>query len=50
MFGDVLAFDATYKKNKYLCLVVVFSGINNHNEMIVFACALVTNEMEETYI
>uniref|UniRef100_A0A151UDW5 Protein FAR1-RELATED SEQUENCE 5 n=1 Tax=Cajanus cajan TaxID=3821 RepID=A0A151UDW5_CAJCA len=36
VFGDVLAFDATYGKNKYLCPVVVFSGVNHHNHTIVF--------------
>lgn len=41
VFGDVLAFDATYKKNKYLCPLVVFSGVNHHNQTIVFATALV---------
>jgi hypothetical protein len=30
VFRDVLNFDATYKK-KYVCLVVVFSGVNHHN-------------------
>ncbi|KAL2990295.1 hypothetical protein AAZX31_11G191000 [Glycine max] len=40
VFGDVLAFDATYKKNKYLCPFVT----------IVFAAAIVTDETEETYV
>ncbi|KAH1257659.1 Protein FAR1-RELATED SEQUENCE 5 [Glycine max] len=50
VFGDVLAFDATYKKNKYLCPFVVFSGMNHHNQTIVFAPAIVTDETEETYV
>ncbi|XP_020205881.1 protein FAR1-RELATED SEQUENCE 5, partial [Cajanus cajan] len=50
VFGDVLAFDATYGKNKYLCPVVVFSGVNHHNHTIVFGSAIVSNETEETYI
>lgn len=29
---------------------MVFSSVNNHNETIVFGCALVIDEMEETYI
>ncbi|XLT22736.1 hypothetical protein HN873_054028 [Arachis hypogaea] len=49
IFGDVLAFDATYRKNKYMCPLVVFSGVNHHNQTIVFAAALVANETEETY-
>lgn len=46
----MLAFDATYKKNKYMCPFVVFSGVNHHNQTIVFATALVSNETEETYV
>lgn len=30
VLGDAFAFDATYKKNKYLCPVVIFPGVNNH--------------------
>ncbi|XP_020989536.1 protein FAR1-RELATED SEQUENCE 5-like [Arachis duranensis] len=49
VFGDVVAFDATYRKNKYMCPLIVFFGINHHNQTIVFAAALVANESEETY-
>ncbi|RZC29001.1 Protein FAR1-RELATED SEQUENCE 7 [Glycine soja] len=37
VFGDVLAFDATFKKNKYLC-------------PFFFGAAIVTDETEETYV
>lgn len=50
VFGDVVAFDATYDKNRYKCPVVIFSGVNNHNQTIVFASAIVANETEETYV
>ncbi|XP_020982341.1 protein FAR1-RELATED SEQUENCE 5-like [Arachis duranensis] len=50
VFGDVLAFDVTYKKNKYLCPVVVFSGVNHHNQIVVFGSALVTDESKEVYV
>ncbi|XP_058775058.1 protein FAR1-RELATED SEQUENCE 5-like [Vicia villosa] len=50
VFGDVLAFDATYRKNMYLCPLVVFFGVNHHNQSIVFASAIVGNEKEETYV
>ncbi|KAH1203222.1 Protein FAR1-RELATED SEQUENCE 7 [Glycine max] len=50
VFGDVLAFDATYKKNKYLFPFVVFFGMNHHNQTIVFATTIVTDETEETYV
>ncbi|KAL2667377.1 hypothetical protein AAZV13_01G064800 [Glycine max] len=38
VFGDVLAFDATFKKNKYLC------------PFCFFGAAIVTDETEETYV
>ncbi|CAJ2631983.1 unnamed protein product [Trifolium pratense] len=50
IFGDVLAFDATYKRNRYLCPIVIFSGVNHHNQTTVFASAIVANEIEETYV
>ncbi|KAJ1377177.1 MULE transposase domain [Sesbania bispinosa] len=50
VFGDVLAFDATYRKNKYMCPVVIFSGVNNHNQTTVFASAIVSDETEQTYV
>ncbi|CAH9139062.1 unnamed protein product [Cuscuta epithymum] len=48
-FGDVVAFDTTYKKNKYNKPLVVFSGYNHHGETVIFACALVSDEKTETY-
>ncbi|RYQ96911.1 hypothetical protein Ahy_B08g092837 [Arachis hypogaea] len=48
--ADVLAFDAIYKKNKYLCSVVVFFGVNHHNQTVVFGSALVTDENKEVYV
>ncbi len=48
-FGDVVAFDTTYKKNKYNKPFVIFSGVNHHRNTIIFACALVADETEETY-
>ena len=50
LFGDVVAFDATYKKNKYRCPLVVFSGVNHHNQTIMFAGALISDESLGTYI
>ncbi|CAH9095465.1 unnamed protein product [Cuscuta epithymum] len=48
-FGDVLAFDTTYKKNKYNYPLVIFSGCNHHSQTIIFGCALVSDETFETY-
>ncbi|RYR12071.1 protein FAR1-RELATED SEQUENCE 5-like [Arachis ipaensis] len=50
VFGDVVAFDATYKKNVYLLPLLVFSGVNHHNQTVLFAAALVADEKEETYV
>ncbi|XP_057733879.1 protein FAR1-RELATED SEQUENCE 5-like [Arachis stenosperma] len=50
VFGDVVAFDVTYKKNVYLSPLVVFSSVNHHNQTVVFAAVLVANEKEETYV
>ena len=38
LFGYGLAFDATYKRNKYMCPLVVFSGVNHHNYHNYFCC------------
>ncbi|KAF1871079.1 hypothetical protein Lal_00020813 [Lupinus albus] len=51
IFGDVLAFDATYGRNKYKFPVVIFYGVNHHKQTTVFAAAAaVSNEIEETYV
>ncbi|XP_057755844.1 protein FAR1-RELATED SEQUENCE 6-like [Arachis stenosperma] len=50
VFGDVLAFDATYGRNKYNRLVVVFYGVNHHNQTCVFATTLVSCESHESYV
>ncbi|KAF1873789.1 hypothetical protein Lal_00029495 [Lupinus albus] len=50
IFGDVLAFDATYGRNKYKFPVVIFSGVNHHKQTTVFVAGIVSNETEETYV
>ncbi|KAF1895891.1 hypothetical protein Lal_00033954 [Lupinus albus] len=50
IFGDVLAFDATYGRNKYKFQVVIFSRVNHHKQTIVVDVGVVSNEIEETYI
>ena len=50
VFGDILAFDATYRKNKYKFLVIIFSGVNHHNQTCVFGDVVVSNENEDTYV
>jgi zinc finger SWIM domain-containing protein 3 len=48
-FGDVVAFDTTYRKNRYGKPLVIFSGYNHHGETTIFAAALVCDETIETY-
>ncbi|RYQ91189.1 hypothetical protein Ahy_B09g097090 isoform F [Arachis hypogaea] len=50
LFGDVIAFDAIYKKNKYSCPLVIFNGVNHHKQTIVFTAALIVDETTDTYI
>ncbi|XP_015941349.1 protein FAR1-RELATED SEQUENCE 5-like [Arachis duranensis] len=50
IFGDVLAFDATYGRNKYNLPVVVFSEVNHHNQTCVFATAMVSCDLQASYI
>ncbi|GAU45400.1 hypothetical protein TSUD_134170 [Trifolium subterraneum] len=48
-FGDVVAFDATYRKNRYGKPLVIFSRYNHHGETTIFAVALVCDETIKTY-
>jgi len=48
-FGDVIAFDTTYNKNKYNYPLVMLSGCNHHSQTILFGVALVMDETIETY-
>ncbi|XP_062093910.1 protein FAR1-RELATED SEQUENCE 5-like [Humulus lupulus] len=48
-FGDIMAFDSTYKKNSYNKPLLIFVGLNHHYRTIVFAVALLYDETEETY-
>ncbi|XP_024041905.1 protein FAR1-RELATED SEQUENCE 3-like [Citrus clementina] len=48
-FGDVLAFDSTYKTNEYRKPLVILLGVNNHYAITVFGCAILADEIVETY-
>ncbi|KAH9680533.1 protein FAR1-RELATED SEQUENCE [Citrus sinensis] len=48
-FGDVLAFDSTYKTNEYGKPLVILLGVNNHYATSYFGCAILTDETVETY-
>nr|XP_023881499.1 protein FAR1-RELATED SEQUENCE 5-like [Quercus suber] len=48
-FGDVVAFDTTYKKNIYKKPLVILVGVNHHRQTIVFGFGLLVDETVETY-
>ncbi|XP_021975531.1 uncharacterized protein LOC110870660 [Helianthus annuus] len=49
VFGDVLAFDATYHTNKYIMIFVPFIGVDNHKQCVTFGAGLLFNETTESY-
>ncbi|XP_020962749.1 protein FAR1-RELATED SEQUENCE 5-like [Arachis ipaensis] len=49
LFGDVLAFDSTYRSKKYKKPLVVFSGSNHHKQTTIFGFALLEDEEVRTY-
>ncbi|KAL4286243.1 hypothetical protein AHAS_Ahas19G0066700 [Arachis hypogaea] len=48
-FGDVLAFDATFGRNKYNLSIIVLSEVNHHNQTCVFAAVMVLCESQDSY-
>ncbi|XP_038714387.1 protein FAR-RED ELONGATED HYPOCOTYL 3-like [Tripterygium wilfordii] len=48
-FGDVLAFDATYKTNIYKRPLVMLLGVNHHFRTCFFGCAILVDETSVTY-
>ncbi|MED6206272.1 hypothetical protein PIB30_119137 [Stylosanthes scabra] len=48
-FGDVVAFDSTYKKNKYKRPLVIFCGVNNHKQACIFGFGILEDERAESY-
>ncbi|CAL2252763.1 unnamed protein product [Prunus armeniaca] len=48
-YGGVLIFDSTYKTNVYDKPLVLFVGSNNYRSTVMFGCALLQDEIFETY-
>ncbi|KAL4390399.1 hypothetical protein AHAS_Ahas03G0141200 [Arachis hypogaea] len=48
-FGDVLAFETTYKKNVYNKPLVIFLGTNIYGQTTIFGWALLSDERSETF-
>jgi len=49
-FGDVVTFDPTYLTNKYKMSFVPFTRVNHHQQSILFGCALLWGETEESFV
>ncbi|MFS7963976.1 putative MULE transposase domain, FHY3/FAR1 family [Helianthus anomalus] len=49
VFGDVVSFDATYRRNKYNMMFVPFTSIDNHNRNVTLGAAIIGHETAETY-
>ncbi|KAL4363388.1 hypothetical protein GQ457_04G026770 [Hibiscus cannabinus] len=48
-FGDVIAFDTTYKGNAYGRPLMPIVGVNHHHQTIVFGVAILADETAETF-
>ncbi|KAE8721880.1 hypothetical protein F3Y22_tig00014862pilonHSYRG00036 [Hibiscus syriacus] len=48
-FGDVIAFDTTYKDNLYGRSIMPIFGVNHHHNTIVFAAAIIANETSQSF-
>ncbi|XP_074342290.1 protein FAR1-RELATED SEQUENCE 5-like [Apium graveolens] len=48
-FHDVIVFDVTYKINNFSMSFAPLTGVNQHRQSILFGCALLSNEQEETF-
>lgn len=49
-FGDAVTLSMTYKGDKELMPIVVFTGINHHVQPVVFGCALLVDESESSFV
>ncbi|KAH7655842.1 FHY3/FAR1 family protein [Dioscorea alata] len=48
-FGDVV-FDITYQTNRFCFPFAPFVGVNHHKQSILFGCALMADEKEESFL
>ncbi|XP_074378098.1 protein FAR1-RELATED SEQUENCE 5-like [Apium graveolens] len=48
-FGDVMAFDTTYRTNRYAMPFVPFTGVNHHYQSVIFGFALMMDEHASTF-
>ncbi|XP_043719678.1 protein FAR1-RELATED SEQUENCE 5-like [Telopea speciosissima] len=50
IFGDVIVFDITYKKNKYKFSFAPFTGVNHNMQCTLLGCGLIADETNESFI
>lgn len=48
-FGDVLCFDTTYRLNKHSRPLVLFFGINNHKQLLVFGAGFLYDDTPQCF-
>ncbi|XP_074346530.1 protein FAR1-RELATED SEQUENCE 5-like [Apium graveolens] len=48
-FGDVVAFDTAYRKNRYAMPFVPFTGVNHHYQSVIIGFALMRDEHASTF-
>ncbi|XP_074374263.1 protein FAR1-RELATED SEQUENCE 2-like [Apium graveolens] len=48
-FGDVVAFDTTYRTIRYAMPFVPFTGVNHHYQLVLFGFALMRDELKTTF-
>ncbi|XP_044397311.1 protein FAR1-RELATED SEQUENCE 7 isoform X3 [Triticum aestivum] len=49
-FGDAVRFETGYRSNKEHIPIVIFSGVNHHVQPVIFGCALLVDESEESFV
>lgn len=48
--GDVVIFDIPYRDTQFCLPFATFTGVNHHRQPILFGCALLADEQEDTFI
>ncbi|CAI9105974.1 OLC1v1005024C5 [Oldenlandia corymbosa var. corymbosa] len=49
-FGDAVTLDTSYRVNQHKVPFAPFTGVNHHGQTILFACALLLDESEATFL
>ncbi|XP_074266872.1 protein FAR1-RELATED SEQUENCE 9-like [Silene latifolia] len=49
IYHDVVIFDTTYRTNRYNLICGAFVGVNNHWSNVMFGCAFLSDEKEESF-